>query len=334
MIRKLLCAVALVALAAPAAAQETSLIFATVNPPNAHLTKNILIPWAERVNEHGKGVIKLDIRDGITLANLSNVYDRVMSDVVQVAWSTQASIGGKFRKTEVISLPFVAPLDAEEGSVALWRLYKTGLLASDYDEIVPLYLCQIASSGAQFAAPPKGPIDTLAGYKMIVAGRIPGLSAARLGATPASISLNEMYEAIQRRTVDGVMIGWTAFQPFKLAEVTTYHVDVPMSGASGMVFMSRKRWDALPAAAKKVLEENSGEAQSRAFGAFWNRIAEETKAELRKMPRHTVTTLTPAQAKKWQEAITPVVAEWTKTTPDGEKILSTYRTLVQQATAK
>ena len=37
--------------AAPVLAQETSLTFATVNPPSAHLTKNILIPWAEKVNE-------------------------------------------------------------------------------------------------------------------------------------------------------------------------------------------------------------------------------------------------------------------------------------------
>jgi TRAP-type C4-dicarboxylate transport system substrate-binding protein len=330
--RALLAAGAL-SLAAPALPQETTLIFATVNPPNAHLTVNVLVPWAQRVNERGKGIVRLDIRDGLALANLGNAYDRVLSDVVQVAWGTHSAVGGKFRKTEVIALPFVAPTSAEEGSVALWRLYKAGMLDSDYDEVIPLYLCQIANSGVQFAKPPKGPIDTLAGYKMIVSGRIPGQSAARLGATPASISLNEMYEAIQRGTVDGVFTGWTAFQPFKLAEVTTYHVDVTLSGASGYVFMSRKKWDALPPAVKKVLEENSGEAQSKAFGAFWDRIAEETRADLKKNPKHTVVSLTPEQQKKWQEAITPVVADWAKSTPDGDKVLSTYRGLVQQVRA-
>ena len=71
------------------------------------------------------------------------------------------------------------------------------------------------------------------------------------------------------------MNGWTVFQPFKMAEVTTYHVEAQLSGSTGMVFMSKKKWDTLSPAVKKVLESNSGEAQSRAFGAFWDRINEE-----------------------------------------------------------
>ena len=64
---KCLVSIAVAALASAsfaAGAQETTLIFTTVNPPSAHLTKNILVPWAERINERGKGVVKLDIRDG------------------------------------------------------------------------------------------------------------------------------------------------------------------------------------------------------------------------------------------------------------------------------
>jgi TRAP-type C4-dicarboxylate transport system substrate-binding protein len=318
-----------IAFAAPAAAQETNLIFATVNPPNAHLTVNVLVPWAQKVNEQGKGVVKLDIRDGLTLANLGNAYQRTLDDVIQIAWTIQGAVGGKFRKTEVVGLPFVAPTSSEEGSVALWRLYKAGLLDTEYDEIVPLYLCQITQAGVHFSKPPKS-IDSLKGYKMIVGSRILGVTAARLGVTPSSISLNEMYEAIQRGTVDGVMTGWTAFQPFKLAEVTSYHIDVDLGASTGMVFMSKKKWDTLSPAVKKVLESASGEAQSKAFGAFWDRINEEGRADVRKTGKHTIVKLSPEQQKKWQSEITPVVQEWTKTTPDGEKVLNAYRGFIQK----
>jgi TRAP-type C4-dicarboxylate transport system substrate-binding protein len=323
-----LAALALAAcISAPVQAQETSLVFATVNPPNAHLSVNILVPWAQKVNEAGKGVVKLEVRDGLALANLGNAYDRVLSDVIQVAWTIQAAVGGKFRKTEVVMLPFVAPMRAEEGSVAFWRLYKTGLLDSEYDEIVPLYLCQITQSGVHFVKPPKS-IDTLTGHKMIVTSRVLGLSAARLGATPMTISLNDTYEALQRGTVDGIMTGWTAFQPFKLGEVTTHHVDVALGASTGMVFMSKKKWDTLSPAVRKVLEANSGEAQSKAFGAFWDRVAEEGRADTRKSGKHSVVTLSPEQDKKWRATIGPVVQEWAKSTPDGEKVLSTYRSLL------
>jgi len=322
-------AAAVLGFALPAGAQEVNLTFATVNPPNAHLSQRILIPWAQKVNEAGKGVVKLDIRDGLTMANLGNAYDRVLSDVIQVAWTIQSAVGGKFRKTEVVTLPFVAPASSEEGSVALWKLYKTGLLDSEYDEIVPLYLCQITHAGVHYAKTPKS-IDSLAGTKMIVTSRIIGLTGTRLGTTPASISLNEMYEAIQRGTVDGVMTGWTAFQPFKLGEVTFHHVDASLGASTGMVFMSKKKWDTLSPAVKKVLESASGEAQSKAFGAMWDNVNEEGRADVRKAGKHTIVNLSAEQNKKWQEAIAPVVQEWTKTTPDGDKVLAAFRGFVQK----
>ena len=40
--------------------------------------------------------------------------------------------------------------------------------------------------------------------------------------------------------------------------------------------------------------------------------------------------LSAEQNKKWQEAIAPVVQEWTKTTPDGDKVLAAYRGFLQK----
>jgi TRAP-type C4-dicarboxylate transport system substrate-binding protein len=37
-----------------------------------------------------------------------------------------------------------------------------------------------------------------------------------------------------------------------------------------MIFMAKKKWDALPVAARKILAANAGEAESRHFGAFWD----------------------------------------------------------------
>ena len=79
--------------------------------------------------------------------------------------------------------------------------------------------------------------------------------------------------------------------------------------------MSRKKWDALPAPVRKVLEDNSGEAQSKAFGAFWDRIAEDTKAELRKMPGTKASDArvfcgkNPARAHDWRRLWKKVTAE-------------------------
>src|SRR5262245_54239475 len=97
-------AVAIGLSAASASAQETNLVFATTNAPTAHLNARVLHPWAQRINEQGKGVVRLDVRDGPTIANHLNYYQRVMDDVVQVAWGLPVYVAGKFVLSNVTTL--------------------------------------------------------------------------------------------------------------------------------------------------------------------------------------------------------------------------------------
>lgn len=327
----LIAATGLICWATTASAQEVTLIFATTNPSNAHLNVQVLHPWAQRINETGKGVIKIDVRDGPTLANHVNFYDRVTTDVVQIAWGLQNAIGGKFPLSEVAGLPFIAD-NAEEAAIAFWRLYKSGAMDAEYNDVVPLMLVSIAQSGVQLAKPPKS-LDDLRGLKIITLTQLQSQLALRLGATPISLPITDMYEAIQRGTVDGAMVGWTAFQPFKLAEVTRTHVDTALGTSTGMVFMSKKKYEALPAAAKKILDANAGEAQSRIFGAFWDRVAAETRNQIKALDKHAVAALTPEQARQWQQKIAPVIEEWAKSRAGGEKVLEMYRALLVKVKA-
>src|SRR5690348_17277639 len=79
-----------------AKAQETTLLFATSNAPQAHLVVRVLHPWAERINAQGKGVVRIDVRDGPTIANHLNYYQRVLDDVIQIGWGLPAYVAGKF----------------------------------------------------------------------------------------------------------------------------------------------------------------------------------------------------------------------------------------------
>ena len=121
----------LVALGVPAHADETTLIFATINPPNAHMNTEFLHPWAARINEEGKGIIKIDLRDSPTVATIFNAYDRVLDDVVQIAFQLHNYVNGKFPLSSVATLPLADK--AEDRSVALWRLYRSGALKAEYD---------------------------------------------------------------------------------------------------------------------------------------------------------------------------------------------------------
>lgn len=327
----LIAAATLFAATASASADELVLKFVTLDNPDAHHNVRIQHPWAERINQQAHGLFRIQIFDGSSIANQLNVYNRVLDDVVQIGWGLPDLATGKFKLTQVVELPYLSD-NSEIASVAFWRLYKTGLLDSDFDQIVPLKLIVFPQSGIQFREKPPT-LDNLNGLKVVVGSKINADIASALGAAPLAFPINEYYEVLQRGTADAVEVGWTAFQPFKLAEVTQYHLDVPLGSAPGYVFMAKKKWDTLPSAVQKILLANAGEGESRAFGKFWDDVNAEARDETAKLPRHTLLKLTRAQDKAWHDRVDAVTDAWAKSTPGGEKILATYRELLADVRA-
>lgn len=315
-----------------ALADETTLIFATANPGDTHPNSLFMHPWAEKLNEDGKGVVTIDVRDGTAIANATNAYDRVLDDVIQIGWILQNDVAGKFPRSDVGTLPFMAR-SSTEGATALWRLYRSGLLDAEYDTIHPLILVAMTASSIHMSHPLKS-LDSLGGAKLIVASKVNADAVTLLGGSPLSIPLFEMYSAIQRGTADGAAVSWTSFNPFKLAEITNYHVDTTLGTSVGMIFMSKKKYESLSPAVKKVLDDHSGETASRAFGTFWDTERKDGKDQtVERGDKRTIVTLTPEQTAAWRQKMAPLEANWIARTPDGAKVIAAYRAEIAKVRA-
>ena len=225
MCQKLMLAVIGLIAAVQAIPAQERLIVTSLSPagsPNSMFFQ----AWAKRVNDASQGTLKVEVRDGTALANFGNTYVRTMDDVVQVGWVLHSLVAGKFPLSEVTNLPFMS--DGHTNcSVALWRLYKSGALDSEYKDIVPMWFGCLNQSGLHFAKPISSNVN-LGGLKLRVAGRVASQLVERMGGTPISMRGGGMYEALQRGTIDGVVTSWSAFEPYKLAEVTSYHLEVPL----------------------------------------------------------------------------------------------------------
>jgi len=186
-----------------ARADETKLIMTTISSPTSQVGQENYHGWANRVNEAGKGVVAIDVRDGFTLANSANFHDRLLSDVVQITFGSLNYLAGKFQLSQVMALSFVMD-SAEQESVVFWRLYKSGLLDSEFDQIVPLYFYAFPQVALHLTKVPPAPLTDLSGLRIIIAGQIPSAMIAKLGGTPISIGLSDTYQALQRSTADGV----------------------------------------------------------------------------------------------------------------------------------
>jgi TRAP-type C4-dicarboxylate transport system substrate-binding protein len=166
-----------------------------------------------------------------------------------------------------------------------------------------------------------------------VNGQVASEVVTRLGGTPISLPASNMYEGLQRGTIDGVDTGWGAFEPYRLYEVTSYHVDDPIGTAPCMFFMLRTKFDALPEVARKALMDNGREPETRAFAQHNGSMGQRMKQKTESLPNQKIVKLPPQQLADWKTRTEPVVANWEKAHPQGEKLVAMYRKLYAEVKA-
>jgi TRAP-type C4-dicarboxylate transport system substrate-binding protein len=320
-----------VALSLPAAAQEVTLKLTTLANPDFSGNTQVLHPWAKRVNDQGAGVLKIEVIDGLSVANHGNYYDRVINDVVQLSFGTTSSVAGKFRKTNVVGLPFLTD-NSEVAAVALWRLYKTGMLDDEFDQIIPASVFVFPQVMPHFRTEPRT-LENFNGMKVIALGKVLSEVVTALGGAPVTMPIFEMYQSLQRGVADVAMANYSSFEPYKLAEVTKFHVETALGTTPGYIAVNKARYRALPEAARKVLDANSTEKETRDYGKYWNRGQEHGKTLVADRNVHKVVKLPDAVAQAWAQRLAPVESQWVSETPNGAAVLAKYRELVKQVSA-
>ena len=313
-------------------ADEIELTFATNAQPNQSPHPEVSIPWANRINAAGKGLVHIKVVQGFSLVTPPTFYERLQNDVVQIVYGLQGSVGGVFRLTDVVRIPYLVR-KGETGSVAFWRLYKSGLLDSDYKDVHPLALATYPQAVLHLASRPKSILD-LSGLKIVANAKMTANIITKLGATPISILIQETYQGLQRRTVDGVITGYPAIIVYKFGEVAPVHVDAELGGGATMVAMAKEKWNKLPRAVQTLLDENSGEALSRAYGAADDAEWKAGRKAAMAAKGQTIIVPTAAEDRAYQRALGPVAEDWVKDNPDGAAVLAKFRQLLSDARAE
>jgi TRAP-type C4-dicarboxylate transport system substrate-binding protein len=309
------------------AQQEVRL--ATWGPPTTYFLTEVVLPWADAVSRDSNGTIIIKNYPGGVIANAGNTIDRVMDGVADIGWGLQGLDPQKFIKTSVLELPLFAQETSEEGAVALWNIYEKGVVASDYKGIEVFGISSFAGSAIVSRGGPIRRLEDAKGLKLGVSGRIRGDTLTALGAVPMAFPVDQIYVAISRGTIDGTYGSLTAVRQFKTYEVATHFLDESFSGAAAMLLMSKQRFDALPEAARASFRKHSGVDLSRALGVsndgemarvrtMIGELAQQGKAS-------PVNRLSTEERERWRKAMEPVVAAWTKSVPDGQRVLDAFR---------
>jgi TRAP-type C4-dicarboxylate transport system substrate-binding protein len=109
---------------------------------------------------------------------------------------------------------------------------------------------------------------------------------------------------------------------------------MPIGNSAFMMFMNKAKYEKLPAAARKVLDDNSGEAESRNFARYFQLASNDFIEDARKSKDHEVVSLTAAQRESWRQRVAPIVEKWLEERPGSKKVRDEFLRLVAQVRAE
>ncbi len=314
------------------AAEPITLKFGNPSAPNGDVSTQIIQPWIKKVDKEANGIFRVQLFSGPALGTFPQIYDRVLNNVADIAFALLGPISRQFPRTSVASLPFETP-NAEIGTVALWHVYERGLLGDEWKAVKPLTLMVFPNVVIHTRQPVRSLAD-LAGKKLSVQSRLLAESIDRLGAAPITLPVTDLYESLNRGVIDGSVIGWPATKSYRLAEVTKYHLEVPLGGEVTFIMMNRKSYDKLPAKGRAIIDQESGGPWAAAIGKILDGDDAAERNRVEKTSGQTVAHLPAAEEAQWKKRVELVSQEWVKRTPNGAAILAAYREEVAKLTKK
>ncbi len=106
------------------------------------------------------------------------------------------------------------------------------------------------------------------GLKLRAAGAAQVEALKSMGVVPiASLSAVDIYEALSKGVIDGVLIDWTATGTYKLWESADYVTDLFFSSSPMHLVMNLNTWNKLP----KDVQDQVMTVSGRAGSEFWGK---------------------------------------------------------------
>ncbi len=317
--RVLTLAAALVAafvLAQPAAGQQIKLTLADQNPPTAWGPSNALQPWVKQVEEATKGRVKIEIFPSQTLVKGPDMWRAVRSGIADIGWCFHGYWADMTPLADVITLPFMPVPSAEKGSEVLWQLYERfPSIKKEFSEVEPLLLYTTSPYFLLTTKKQVRTLEDLKGMKIRIVGGPPTAMARALGAVPTPIPMPDMYQALDKGTVDGMGAPWEAVQGFRLYEVASNYTMAPLFTVYFSLCANKQKWNSLPADVRAQIMSVSGLQGAKFWGKNFFDTAEADALAKIKAGKHAYNRLELPQAElaRWQKiAGEPLWEEWVK----------------------
>jgi tripartite ATP-independent transporter DctP family solute receptor len=301
--------VAIAALAAfgSSLAQERTIKFATQNP-KGHPIEMGMVKFAEIVAAKSGGKMKVNLFPAGQLGSDQANVTAVQGGTLEMVSMNSGILASVAKELAIVDFPFLfanakeadAIMDGPVGNKLHGKLEEKGIVGLAFWE---LGFRNITNSKRAI-----NKVEDIDGLKLrVIPNPINVDWVKALGANPTPMPFPEVYGGLESKAIDGQENPLTVIAANKFWEVQkhlaiTNHQYNPQS-----VIFSKKVWDTLSAAEKKLLEDAALEAGK--YQREQSRAQMATALDAIKKGGVAVTELSPAELTKFRDKVQPVIAK-------------------------
>ncbi len=226
--------------------------------------------WIDAVDKATDGHVKITLYDNATLSAATDIGDNVKSAAVDIGWLYTSYYAGQFPLSDVINMPMQGFGDPVVSTEVLWALAeKYPEVEKEWGDFKLLMLYGNPGMILCSAEKPIQGIDDLKGMTIrCPSGAITDVLSA-WGASPVTMAPPDLYEAIEKKNINGYIFEPAGICNFSLQEITSYYTDYPLYDGPFALIMNKAQWDSLPKEYQDIIEGLSGkEASLGAAKAF------------------------------------------------------------------
>lgn len=306
---KSLLALTAVAAIGAAHAQTRTIKFANQNAKGHPIVQG-MEKFAEIVEAKSGGKLKVNVFPGGALGSDQANLSALQGGTLEMASMNSGIFASIVKDFAVYDFPFLfsnpkevaAVVDGPVGQQLHAKLEDKGLVGLAYYE---LGFRQITNSKRAITK-----VDDIAGLKLRVIPNPINIDwVSALGANPTPLPFPELYAALEQKAVDGQENPVATIQGAKLFEVQKYMTLTNHQYNPQSVVVSKKFWDSLAPADRKLLQDAA--VESAKFQREQSRAAAAGILDALKKAGMQVSELPPAEMAKLRDKIKPVIAKHT-----------------------
>jgi tripartite ATP-independent transporter DctP family solute receptor len=313
-----LAAVAL-AVCGVAAAQERTIKFATQNP-KGHPIVIGMEKFAEVVAARSGGKIKVSMFPGGVLGGDAQNVSALQGGTIDVVSLNAGILASQVKDFEVFDFPFMFANGAEADAVVDGPFGRGLLDKLEAKGIKGLAYWELGFRNITNSKRPIVKVEDIAGLKLRVIPNAINVDWVKaLDANPTPMAFPEVYAGLEQKAIDGQENPVTVINANKFYEVQKHLALTNHQYNPQAVIVSKKLWDQLSDADKKILTDAAAEATAVQRKAS----REQTTTALENLKKNgvQVTEFSAAEQQKLRDKLKPVIDKHGAAIPDTVKAL-------------